>query len=173
MFSHAAKLVLTSTAIVPVGFTYAWMAYADGAPTTARNILVSCIFLLILGIGLIQYATWYLEFSPLNIVSVEAADRENTSFLLLYLLPLFTDKFSNLNWSVWIPTIVIFAILTATGYNYHVNPLIGMFGWHFYKIESTGGITYVLITRRHLRTASGTLKVAQLTEYILIEHGGK
>ncbi len=89
--------------------------------------------------------------------------------MLLYLLPLFTDKINTLNWELWIPVIAIFSFITAFGYSYHFNPLLGLMGWHFYKVESTDGVTFVLITKKHLRTAADTLMVGQLTEYILLD----
>jgi hypothetical protein len=94
-------------------------------------------------------------------------------FMLLYLLPLFTDKVNTLNWSLWIPTILVFAVITATGYSYHFNPLLGMMGWHFYKVSSTEGVTYVLLTKRQLRSAAEPLSVGQLTEYVLLDLGAR
>src|SRR5690606_38688372 len=101
--------------------------------------------------------------------AVEAADHENTAFLLLYVMPLFTSKFDSLDWQFWVPTVVIFAVITATGYNYHFNPMLGLMGWHFYKVQSAEGVTFVLITKKHIRSAAGELQVGQLTEYILLD----
>lgn len=103
--------------------------------------------------------------------TIEASDHENTAFLLLYVMPLFTSKFETLDWHFWIPTVLIFAIITATGYNYHFNPMLGLIGWHFYKVESNEGVFFILITKKHIRTASSTLSVGQLTEYILLDLG--
>ena len=69
-----------------------------------------------------------LERSKFNITSVEAADRENMGFLLLYLLPLFISSFETLNWDFWIPAIITFGAVVATGYSYHFNPLLGLMG---------------------------------------------
>lgn len=88
-------------------------------------------------------------------------------------MPLFTSQFDTLQWQFWVPTLVIFGIITATGYNYHFNPMLGLLGWHFYKVESPEGITFILITKKHLRTAALELKVGQLTEYLLLDLGGK
>jgi hypothetical protein len=173
MLSALARILLTSTSIAPVGFTYAWVAFSQGEHATAFWILAGCITLLIVCVNLIKYAQKTLEVTPFTVSTIEAADRENTAFLLLYLLPLFTDQFRTLNWVLWIPTLIIFAVMTATGYNYHFNPLIGLLGWHFYKVESSDGVTYVLITRKQLRSAKSVLKVGQLTEYILLDTGGK
>jgi hypothetical protein len=84
-------------------------------------------------------------------------------------MPLFTSQFRTLQWEFWLPTAVIFILITATGYNYHFNPLLGAMGWHFYKVESKDGVVFVLITKRQIRSNKVPLKVGQLTEYILLD----
>ncbi len=46
-------------------------------------------------------------------------------------------------------------------------------GWHFYKAETEEGVTYVLITKRQLRKAKEAVEIGQLTEYIVLDLGGK
>ena len=89
--------------------------------------------------------------------------------MLLYVMPLFTSQFKSLDWMFWVPTILIFAVITATGYNYHFNPMLGLLGWHFYKVDSAEGVKFVLITKKQLKTAATPLIVGELTEYILLD----
>jgi hypothetical protein len=172
MFNILARLLLTSTALAPVGLTYAWVAFMQGYHDSGWRILLLSLGLVIVCILLLWSAKLSLPISRFKAESVEAADHENTAFLLLYVMPLFTSKFEALDWQFWVPTLIIFAIITATGYHYHFNPLLSLFGWHFYKVGSREGVTYILITRKHLRTAATELRVGQLTEYILIDVGG-
>jgi hypothetical protein len=165
--------LLTSTALAPVGVTYAWVAGVQGNPKLGIIILAVSVLLVIVCLLLLKSARKRLPTSDFKATSVEAADHENTAFLLLYVMPLFTQKLNTLEWQFWIPTLAIFAFITATGYNYHFNPMLGLFGWHFYKVESSEGVTFVLITRKQLRTAANTIKVGQLTEYMLLDVGGK
>lgn len=169
MFSTVARILLTSTAIAPVGFTYAWVGYMQGSTKPAIVIAIVSVLLVIVCLWLLGYARRKLERMQFAASKVETADRENMGFLLLYLLPLFTSDFKSLDWQLWVPTIFIFMIVTATSYSYHYNPLIGMLGWHFYKVESREGVTYVLITKKQLRKAIEKIEVGQLTEYILID----
>lgn len=169
MLSTIAKVLLTSTAIAPVGFSYAWVAWFSGEKDFARLALAASLFLVLVCIWMLRYAKKNLERISFTVSTVEAADRENMGFLLLYLLPLFTSTFSSLNWMIWVPTLVIFAVITSTGYSYHFNPLLGVMKWHFYKVGTPEGVTYVLITKKELRRASQPLVVAQLTEYIVID----
>lgn len=174
MLSKVAKLMLTSTALAPVLLTYAWMAARSGAGEFAAILAAGCAALVLICIAVLAYAEKELEKIPFKVASVEAADREHMTFLLLYLLPLFTSDFDSLNWDVWVPAILVFAIVTATGYSYHFNPLLGIcFGYHFYKVGTEECVTYILITKKELRNVTTVLYVAQLTEYIVIEVGGE
>ena len=169
MLSTVAKILLTITAIAPVGFTYAWVAWFNDDKLFAGLAVAASLFLVLICIWMLRYAKSNLERFNFSVATVEAADRENMGFLILYLLPLFTASFSSLNWIVWVPTLLIFAVITSTGYSYHFNPLLGVMKWHFYKVGTPEGVTYVLITKKELRHASQPLTVAQLTEYIVID----
>lgn len=173
MLSWFAKLLLTSTAIAPVLLTYSWVAYQADECRLAGVLLGVCVVLVGVCIGMLRYARTHLERVKFSATTVEAADRENMGFLLLYLLPLFTAPFATLNWQVWVPAIVIFGAVVATGYSYHFNPLLGLMGWHFYKVSTKEGVTYVLITKKQLRNANETIEVGQLTEYIVMDVGGR
>lgn len=169
MLSTIAKISLTSTAIAPVGFTYAWVAWFNGDKLFSSLAVCGSLFLVLVCIWMLRYSKKKLERFNFTVQTVEAADRENMGFLVLYLLPLFTANLDTLNWVVWVPTLIIFAIITSTGYSYHFNPLLGVMKWHFYKVGTPEGVTYVLITKKELRHASQPLTVAQLTEYIVID----
>ena len=172
MLNKFAKLLLTSTAMAPVLLTYSWVAYYEREEATAGILFVACTTLILMCLWILRYAKNNLERMPFKAISVEAADRENIAFLLLYLLPLFTEEFTALNWQVSLPAVIIFGAVVATGYSYHFNPLLGFCGWHFYRVGTNEGVTYVLITKKQLRSATNTIEVGQLTEYIVIDFGG-
>ena len=171
MLSTLARLMLTSTAVAPVLLTYAYVAFQAEKLELAASLLAATLVLVSVCWKMLNYMKRNLERMKFTTTSVEAADRENIGFLLIYLLPLFTTDFSSLNWDIWIPAVIIFGFVVATGYSYHFNPLIGLMRWHFYKVGTPEGVTYVLITRKQLRNANGTIEVGQLTEYIVIDVG--
>ena len=100
MLSRIAKLLLTSTAIAPVALAYAWVAYVDGKMALMWMLLAGCGILFATMHGLLAYCRKNLEKSAFRVTTIEAADRENIAFLLLYILPLFGTQFSNLNWQI-------------------------------------------------------------------------
>ena len=172
MLSSLARAMLTATAIAPVSLTYAWVAFYQEEYIISAIATAIAVILTVLCIKLLGYVRKQIEDIPFKASSIEPADAESLGFMLLYLLPLFTDDIADLNWELWLPLIIVFGVMVGTGYSYHFNPLLGLLKWHFYKVTSESGVTYVLITKKHLRTASGVHRVGQLTEYILIDLEG-
>lgn len=172
MFSFFAKTLLILTAVAPVGLVYAWVAARSGHERVAFGLLLAAGLLMFVCRILLKAAKENLEKIEFKPVTVEAADRENIAFMLLYLSPLFSSAVGDINFDVIIPTIIVFMVMSATGYTYHFNPLLGLMGWHFYKVSSSAGVSYVLVTRKQLRRANDVAIVGQLTEYILIDLEG-
>lgn len=127
------------------------------------------IFLVSLGLALLVFVKKHLEKLSFSFSSVEVADRESLGLLVVYLVPLLRTSFSDLEYLVLVPAVAIFLALALTGHNYHFNPLLRLFRWNFYKVSTSEGVTYILITRKTLRSAVGTITVGQLTGYTLID----
>ena len=163
------NLVLTGTSISPVLFVYGIVAAFEGEYLPAGVIALVGVVLLGLGVVLLVYVKGHLERLDLSLSTVEVADRESVGLLVLYLLPLLRTSFSELEFLVLIPAVAIFLALGLTGYSYHFNPMLNLFKWHFYKVGTPEGVTYLLITRKHLRSAIDTIKVGQLTAYTVID----
>lgn len=79
MLSWLAKLLLTATAIAPVGVSYAWVAYTDNRLDVALLTVAASLGLALICILMLRYARKNLESSNFQISTVEAADRENTT----------------------------------------------------------------------------------------------
>lgn len=169
MLSRFAKLMLTGTSLAPIALVYAWVLYADDKGKMALGLVGLASALVLVMITLLSYCRTHLERSKFKVTSIEAADREYITFILLYLSPLFTAQLGDLNWHILVPTMIVFVLVISTGYGYHFNPLLGLLGWHFYKVGTEEGVTYVLITKKELRSAKQCLTVGQLTEYIVID----
>lgn len=171
MLNRVAKFVLTATALAPIAITYAWVALIDDNKTLAVAFLGLAALLVALCVAMLRLIRNEMQPQNFKVNSAEAADRENIAFLLLYIAPLFTSQFEDLNWTVIVPVLVVFGFVVSTGFYYHFNPLLGVLGWHFYRVGTPEGITYVLITRRELRSVRDSFQVVQVTEYIVLDVG--
>lgn len=170
MLSWFARLALTATAIAPVGFTYAAIAAINHDYGVMWRLLIGSAIMVLVCVWVLNAARGQnapgSETHP--ITSVEPADRENTAIILLYLMPLFTADFNDLNWMIWVPTLLVFSVIALTSHSYFFNPLLGMFGWHFYRVGTPENVTRVLISRKTIRAGNCKVQARELSEYVLL-----
>ena len=167
--SKFAQLLLMSTAFAPVLLTYAVVSVLNNNCCHAAWFLAICAALVLLCDLLLHFAKTRLEPISFRTATVETADHEVFGLLLIYILPLITRDLSTYNWHVWIVVSILFCLIVAIGYGYHFNPLLVLFGYHFYKVTETGCVSHILITQRRIYKTGETLQVGRLAEYILIE----
>jgi hypothetical protein len=55
---------------------------------------------------------------------------------------------------------------------YHVNPILGMIGYHFYQVKSKTKVTYLLVTRSKAPLPPGDLAYIRLSRTLLLERDG-
>ncbi|UXS08690.1 hypothetical protein [Agrobacterium tumefaciens] len=169
MFSAFIKTLLILTSLTPICLVYAWVAINEGYAWVPFWLLIASAFLGVACWFVLTKLTNNLEKFELRFSSVEPVDQENISFLLLYLSPLFLDKVSSVNLNILVPTLGLYAFLLATSYTYHFNPLLSLMGWHFFKVGTPEGVSYVLLTRKKIKNVDSIKNVGQLTGYMLID----
>ena len=173
MLSFFFKLMLTFSALAPVALVYSVVAGFQGDYTLAVYAGLVCILTVGLCAAVIQVGSKHVNRFSFAAKEIEAADGENIGFMLLYLLPLFTDQVANLHFEVWLPALLVLGLLMGNGYAHHFNPLLGLVGWHFYKVTSEEGVTFILISQKRIASARGPVQVGQLTDNILFDLGGR
>ena len=167
--SFIASTLLTFAAIAPVMFVYSLLAIFEGKYPASFILAVVGILMVLSSLFVLQHAQKHLEKMPFRVSRVEVADKENLGILILYLVPLLRTSFSDLDLLVLIPAVAILLAFSVTGYGYHFNPLLNMLNWHFYKASTEEGVSYILITRKHLYSVADSITVGQLTKYTVID----
>lgn len=172
--SRVAKFLFAATSVAPALLTYALVALWMREFVTAGALVFVAAVFLAFSYGMLKCMKRNLERIDFKVKSVEVADHESTSLLLVYILPLLRShfEFAEIDLLVWIIVPVVLVLLMSTGYGYHFNPLLNMLGWHFYKVGTPEGVNYVLITKKRIRNVKKTTKIGMLTEYIVIDVGG-
>jgi hypothetical protein len=64
--------------------------------------------------------------------------------------------------------LLLFLVYVSNAYQF--NPLLILFGYHFYEVTDKGGIGYILITRRNIHHVSTIREVVEITDYVIMEH---
>jgi len=122
---------------------------------------------------IIKFSERKLEVLPINIKSIAPASREVAAFLVAYILPLLNIVDLN-EWAIIFIVILLYVAMLTTS-NYHFNPVLSLFfGYHYYEVkikdENDGeSTTYILMTKRTIRSCKNIRKVVQVSDYMLME----
>lgn len=104
-----------------------------------------------------------------TITAVRSADTEVVGFMVAYLLPLVTAATSDFDlWVLAFVALLISAVVWSTN-AYSVNPLLSALGFHFYEVESSDCVTFLLLSNRELTRKADISSVQQLTRYVLLD----
>lgn len=178
MLSGLAKTLLTATALAPVALCYTWVALMAGQAEIAFIIALFCCLLTMACNKILLVSKNYIETEILKINAATPADGEAVAMLLVYLLPLFTAKFIDLNWAMWVPALFIIGGLIGTGHCFNFNPLLRIMGWHFFNVQTPEGVGYVLVTKKKIKKAIDKkndqeipieFKIIPLTAYLMVD----
>lgn len=170
MLGRFIRLLLALTAIAPLSVSLAYI-YATKEHNLRLAFIAGC-FCVFLGAGalwIIERAQSRLECLPISIKKAKSADKEVIGFFVAYALPLVFRGQSSPDVGAWIlAAAMLFFVLWST-HSLQVNPVLGLFGYHFYEVETEDGITYLLISKRRISNALTIKRVVQLSEYGILE----
>jgi len=174
MLSKLIKILFVLTSFSPVFLTL-WFAefskrweIKDGWYYLLWSILLSILCFMIMGISRRK-----LESMPVKITAISTSDNETIGFIIVYLLPLINQTSMQINVYLLFFIMLIFFISLFTTNSYHFNPVLGLYGYHFYEVTIEGGITFVLVTKKNMINTKEVNNVVQISEYMILEVGEK
>lgn len=170
MLGRLLRVLLALTAIAPlsVSLTYIYAVKDQNYQFAA----IAVCFCVLFGAGsmwIIEKAQERLERLPVSIKKAKSADKEVIGFFVAYALPLVFRGQSSPDLGAWIVAGLMLLFVLWSTHSLQVNPVLGMFGFHFYEVETADGITYLLITRRKISNVLNIGHVVQLSEYGILE----
>ncbi len=169
MLNRIVRVLLALTAISPLSVSLAYLFARGQKYAWAIGALFACIAFGWLAQRIIVTAATKLETLPVSIVKARSADKEVIGFFVAYALPLILRGQSNPDLGSWLfAALMLFVVLWGT-HAMQVNPVLGLLGFHFYEVETKGGITYLMITKRKITNAMSVDLVVQLSEYGILE----
>lgn len=171
MLNWFAKFLLVSTSLSPILGAVAVTQFTKNEPWTSwMPWLAVAIVMVIFCWGLLQYAANNAQRHLFTIKEFESKDMETIAFLLAYLFPFvssnnmaFTDE--------WLTGAYIFAIILlviAHAGAFHFNPIMGLFGYHFYAVKNQEGISSLLISKEELQRHGTEIQTVQLAYNIYL-----
>lgn len=170
MLGRLVRVLLALTAIAPLSISMAYIYAAKDQNFGLAFIAAGlCVLLGVIALQVIKFAQRKLERLPVSIKKVKSADKEVIGFFIAYALPLVFRGQSSADFGAWfVAACMLFFVLWST-HSLQVNPVLGLFGYHFYEVETADGITYLLISKRRISNALTVKHVVQLSEYGILE----
>jgi hypothetical protein len=182
MLNKFVKMALVATALAPICLTLGFveissvcqsnLPFADNHAAhwqAGSAYLLAALLMIVVCFGLVKLSASRLERLPVEIKAVKTVDKEVVGFLLVYLLPLINQSQNSISLHALVFVAVIFFFIVYSTHAYHFNPLLGLFGYHFFEVTIKGDITYVLITRQNITDCKAVSQVVQLTEYMILD----
>lgn len=143
--SRIAQVLLAATALAPVLLVWAAASYDTSRAYAAAAVLVT-LLLVVICVALLTLAKRELQTDPLVIGKAVRMDKDAVGFLIAYALPLVVSDSAT-----QLPALAVFVmivgLLLVQLQILHVNPLLGMLGFHFYEVELTNSDTALVISR--------------------------
>ncbi len=165
MLSKFLKIIMVITSVSPVFFTLWFNDFSNQWKIKYGLIwLVISFALIIIAYLILQLSLKKLERIPIQISSIATADKEVIAFIFAYLLPLL-----DINHKMLAFVLVLFTFVAFTTHIYHFNPIFGLFGYHFFEVTTTNGVSYVLMSKRQIRNLNQVTEVILVSDYILID----
>ena len=169
MLGRLVRILLALTAIAPLSISLAYVFASQRKFVWAGAAVGCCIALGWLALWIITRASERLEQLPISIQKAKSADKEVIGFFVAYALPLMFRGPSAPDLEGWVVAGAMLLFVLWSTHAIQVNPVLGVLGFHFYEVEAKGGVTYLLISRRKISNVLSVVRVAQLSEYGLLE----
>ena len=171
MLRKSMKMLLVSTSLAPALLVMAVDQFFEKGATAffwQLVVLVACFA--IIAACVMGYMSRNAERMVLSVAKAKNSDKETLTFLLAYLLPVLIEHkylFTGFN----PPTMTMMILVSLAIYHsnaFDFNPLLGIFGYHFYEVEGDDAFPYLLISRKTLRKPNVDLKVVQICDYTFL-----
>ena len=173
MLGKLVRVLLALTAIAPLSISLAYVFARDKNLQFAIVAALVCVLFGATAIWVIDRAGQKLERLPVTINKAKSADKEVIGFFVAYALPLLFRSGGIPDLGAWLMAAAILLFVLWSTHAMQVNPVLGVFGFHFYEVESADGITYLLITRRRINSVQSIKSIVQLSEYGVLEASNK
>ncbi len=103
-------------------------------------------------------------------VQVQRKDAEVMAYIVSYVFPFlglnFDDPLNTISLGIFF---VILGVIYINSNMVHINPILNIFGYHIYEIETPSGSTYTVISRKGRIIKGEKLNVVVIGDDLLME----
>jgi hypothetical protein len=122
----------------------------------------------ILPLGILKLCLQQGESFNIQAKKVESNDFMFLTFIFSYILPFCQKVADYSNYSIMVIIIGLGLVLNLVN-ALPMHPILLIFQFRFYKIESSAGMSYILISKKKIRDPRDVMRVKRLSSSMLVE----
>jgi hypothetical protein len=170
MLSRFVRILFALTAIAPLSISLAFQFARSQNYAWAALAFALCLGLGLLARAIIGLASSRLETLNVTILKAKSADKEVIGFFVAYALPMiFRGQPSSPDLIAWLFASAMLLFVLWGTQSMQVNPVLGVMGFHFYEVDTDGGVSYLMITRRKINNVLTIKRIVQLSDFGILE----
>lgn len=163
------RTLLFVSAFSPALITMAYVRYdLYGWRVDVCQLLIIGILGTLIPLAIVQLVRSHGEVFVIHVKKIESNDFMLLTFVGSYMLPLISRGAEVSANSIFVLLFIAAAILWLVNY-VPAHPLLRVFKFKFYKLESSAGMVYTLISKRNIRDPKEVKMVVKLSETMLME----
>jgi len=144
--SRFAQMALAATSLSPVLLVWGATSYDVRRSEACAAFAISTL-LVVVCVSILVLASKELQSQPIGIKKASRLDKEVLAFLVTYALPLIAKDTASNNLAALIVFVIVVGIVLVQLQILHVNPLLGILGFHFYEVEGVDGDSALVVSR--------------------------
>lgn len=167
------KLALVMSTIAPVLGAFCVNAMSHSAYSGAAWYGGIALAMVALSALILWECNRRIEVETITVRSVHSADKESLSFLLVYLLPLLARDANQFTGDLWTAVYVfgVIALIVMHGNMVMFNPVLAIFGYHFYEVETEKGMKCTLVSSETIKKQDGAYRVHEVYPFFYMQAG--
>lgn len=140
-----ARLLLAMTTLAPVLIVWSAATW-ETSPRLATVATLVAVVMVLMCVGLLRIARRQLQSEILRIAKPRRMDKEALAFLITYALPLVAPAETAAKVIPLAIFVVLVCIVVSQLQLLQINPLLAIFGYHFYEFDATDGDTFLIVS---------------------------
>lgn len=173
MLNKLAKFFLVTTALAPILGAIAINQIVNDKIWYVWGTWILLAAILVAGCwGILYYASKNAQKVSFQIKHFERTDNELLAFLVTYLLPFLSPgnmSFQDGQWLTGVYILLVIYLVIVHADALHFNPVMWLFGFHFYHVQDSNGVSHLLISKETLNRPGKDVNTVQLSHKIFLK----
>lgn len=169
VLSSIARLLLALAAISPIALTWAVADFGRRGYSPQQLFAVAAaVGLAVACMGVLRIGRRSLTRVSFSVQELKAVDNEVVAYIVTYLFPLVAPS-AEISVYAQVLVIVLLAMVLATSHAFTFNPILSLFGYHFYEVKCSSGVSYLLLSRNDITDVKMVRYVGRLSKHLMLD----